>query len=51
MVAIKFQYIKLKKLHGCFTNEVIDTSQLPRFEAVELSKLDSNYMKVIGGTV
>jgi membrane protein YdbS with pleckstrin-like domain len=34
-----------------FTNEVIDTSQLPRFEAVELSKLDSNYMKVIGGTV
>lgn len=31
-----------------FTNEVIDTMQLPRFEAVVLSKLDSKYGKVIG---
>jgi membrane protein YdbS with pleckstrin-like domain len=34
-----------------FTNEVIDATQLPRFEAVVLSKLDSNYMKVIWVTV
>ena len=31
-----------------FKNEVIDTMQLPRFEAVVLSKLDSKYGKVIG---
>jgi membrane protein YdbS with pleckstrin-like domain len=31
-----------------FTNEVIDTMQLPRYEAVPLSKLDTNYAKVIG---
>jgi membrane protein YdbS with pleckstrin-like domain len=31
-----------------FTNEVIDTRQLPRFEAVVLSKLNPNYGKVIG---
>lgn len=31
-----------------FTNEVIDITKLPRFEAVALSKLDSNYWKVIG---
>ena len=31
-----------------FTNEVIDTMQLPRFEAVALSRLNLNYGKVIG---
>ena len=31
-----------------FTNEVIDTMQLPRFEAVALSRLILNYGKVIG---
>jgi membrane protein YdbS with pleckstrin-like domain len=31
-----------------FTNETIDTTQLPRFEAVPFSKLDSKYLKVIG---
>lgn len=34
-----------------FTNEVIDTTQLPLFEAVPLSKLDSNYSKVIVLTI
>lgn len=31
-----------------FTNEVIDTAQLPKFETVTLTKLDPNYGKVVG---
>ena len=30
-----------------FSNEIIDTTQLPKFEEVSFSKLDSKYLKVI----
>jgi membrane protein YdbS with pleckstrin-like domain len=30
-----------------FSNEIIDTTQLPKFEDVSFSKLDSKYLKVI----
>jgi membrane protein YdbS with pleckstrin-like domain len=30
-----------------FTNETIDISSLPKFEAVEMTKIESNYWKVI----
>ena len=30
-----------------FTNDILDTKQLPRFEEVTFSKLDGNYWKII----
>ena len=30
-----------------FTNDILDTQQLPRFEEVTFSKLDANYWKII----